>query len=316
MLSVEDLEVKIEGKKILYPTRFKVKNGDILAILGRSGSGKSTLLKAIAGLIEPSGGATFVANEMIKKPSEQLIPGHPDIKIVRQDNPLFPNISIKENIAYALRFFEKKYQNQRVEKLLKLTGLRHVANQKPRNVSEGEQQRAVIATALADEPKVLLLDEPYSNLDFENKQRLKDEIRAIITEENMACVFVTHDIDDVFGNANYLSILKSGKIVQSGKPEKVYLSPKSKYVAEITGHLNKHISEEFGFEGSNFYTRPQHIILSPNGKYQASVTESIFRGTYWELILEKNDTKFSTYQMETTEQNTLVNFDFAKISTF
>ncbi|SOE22799.1 iron(III) transport system ATP-binding protein [Spirosomataceae bacterium TFI 002] len=316
MLSVESLAVEIEGKEILKKTTLAVRNTEILAVLGRSGSGKSTLLKAIAGLIEPSNGSAIVDGERVKKPSQQLIPGHQHIKIVRQDNPLFPNISLRENIAYSLRFFEKQYQKSRVEKLLSLTSLQHVADQKPRNVSEGEQQRAVIATALADEPKVLLLDEPYSNLDFGNKKKLKEEIRNIISEENMACVFVTHDIDDVFGNADRLAILKSGKIVQIGKPENVYLSPKTKYVAEITGELNKHKASDFNLEGNFLYTRPQHLEINQNGAYKAVVKEVIFRGNFWEIKLGNSNSIFSVYQMHPLEEGAFIRFDMNRTSAF
>jgi ABC-type Fe3+/spermidine/putrescine transport system ATPase subunit len=309
MLSVKGLAVSIDQKLILKRTNLEVANGEVLAILGRSGSGKSTLLKAIAGLLEPQNGTIFVDKERVKKPSEQLIAGHKSIKIVRQDNPLFPNISLAENIAYPLRFFQKPYQEARVKKLLKLTGLSKIANQKPKNVSEGEQQRAVIAAALADEPKVLLLDEPFSNLDFANKQRLKNEIREIISSENMACIFVTHDISDVFGNADRLAIIKQGKIVQIGDAQEVYIKPKSKYVAQIAGQLNKHSSFVFGQRGTFFYSRPQHIVLNENGEFIAQVVTSIFRGNFWEIILSKNGENFSSFQLNRAVDGQEINFN-------
>jgi ABC-type sulfate/molybdate transport systems ATPase subunit len=146
--------------------------------------------------------------------------------------------------------------------------------------------------------------------------KLKEEIRNILSEENMACIFVTHDIDDVFGNADKLAVLKTGKIVQIGKPQNVYLTPRSKYVAEITGQINRHPAGDFGIVGTFFYTRPQHLKIHTYGAFTAKVVEVIYRGIFWEIILEKNGVIFSVYQMEPVEIGSLVKFDIQRYSSF
>ena len=163
LLKVSELNKFFDNQAVVNGISFSLEEGRILSILGESGSGKTTLLHLIAGLYEPDSGVLLLDNKRITPPSEKLIAGHPDIKLVRQDYGLFPNISIRANIAYELRYYEESYKQQRVDKLLSVSGLIHVQHHLPRQVSGGEQQRAVIVKAIAEEPKLLLLDEPFSH---------------------------------------------------------------------------------------------------------------------------------------------------------
>ncbi|UBM60152.1 ABC transporter ATP-binding protein [Marinilongibacter aquaticus] len=302
ILSVENLSFSLEERPLIQKLSVELKKHEILAFLGQSGSGKSTLLKLIAGLLEPESGELTIEGERITPPSEKLIPGHDKIKIVRQDNPLFPNISLRENIAYELRFYNKEYRTARVERLLELTRLTDVADHLPRFSSEGEQQRAAIARALADEPALLLLDEPFSNLDYTNKQRLKQEVQQIVHEEDMACIFVTHDIYDVFGLASNLAILRAGEITQFGEPLHVYAKPNSEYEAGLTGAYNcfgavwakAHLGLKV--KGKSVVVRPENITLG--GKVEAEIKAVTKRGFYTELVLEKAGMHFSVFTMQ------------------
>ncbi len=315
ILEVEKLNFSLEGKRIISNISLEVESHKILGLLGESGSGKSTLLKLIAGFLNPDSGKLEVEGQPIDPPSEKLIPGHPKIKMVRQDNPLFPNISLRENIAYELRFFNKDYQNERVNKLLKLTRLDKVAEQLPRHSSEGEQQRTAIARALADEPSLLLLDEPFSNLDYKNKNRLKKEIRDIISEEEIACIFVTHDISDVFGVADELSILKKGKISQNGRPLTVYKEPKTEYEAGLTGDytiVSKIDAKRFlgmKVKTNKILIRPENIELSPKGKVEAEVISLLNRGYINECTLQIEELKLKVFTMEDLSLGQKVNID-------
>ncbi len=289
-LEVKNLNYAIGGRQILNNLSLNVFPNHVLAILGRSGSGKSTLLKIIAGLLQPESGLVKLDDEKVKMPNEQLIAGHPKIKIVRQDNPLFPNISLKENIEYELRFYDEKYRDQRVGYLIKISGLEKVAGQLPREVSEGEQQRAVIAKSLADEPKLLLLDEPFSNLDAGNKARLKAEIQSVIVAENMSCIFVTHDVNDVFGMADSLAILKEGKIIRNGDPKELFQFPASEYEAGLMGAYNKLTREEMinlypRFKGSKkkYIFKPELIKISESGLLNGEVISCNFKGFFYEI---------------------------------
>lgn len=318
VLEVQNLNFSIEEKQIVSNVSLSIKKHQILALLGQSGSGKSTILKLIGGLLEPDSGKLLIDTERITPPSEKLIAGHPKIKIVRQDNPLFPNISLRENIEYELRFFNEEYTAERVEKLLKVTGLKKAENQLPRYSSEGEQQRTAIARALADEPSLLLLDEPFSNLDYKNKSTLKEEVKELVAEENMACIFVTHDISDVFGTADTLAVLKKGEITQIDEPLKVYNYPKSTYEASISGEYNlvsqKTASQIFELQSksSKLIIRPEAIKINSSGKYQAKIVAIIERGVYTEIALKLEDEVLKCFSMNSYEMGEIVHFDILR----
>lgn len=317
VLEVHKLNFSIEDKKIVNNVSLSLKKHEILALLGQSGSGKSTILKLLAGLLEPSSGKLLIDGERIVPPSEKLIPGHAKIKIVRQDNPLFPNISLRENIEYELRFFNEEYRTERVEKLLKVTGLKRAEHQLPRHSSEGEQQRAAIARALADEPSLLLLDEPFSNLDYKNKSTLKEEVKQLVAEENMACIFVTHDISDVFGTADELAILKKGSITQVNEPLSVYNYPKSTYEASISGEFNllkqNAASQLFKIETKKrrLIIRPEAINIDSKGEFRAEVSKTIERGPYKELVLKVGSEFLKCFTMKSYPVGSKVKFSIS-----
>lgn len=292
ILKVDKLYYSIDTKKVIRNVSFDLGSEQILAVLGESGSGKSTLLKLIAGFLDPEKGKLLIEGEPIPSPTEKLIPGHPRIKMVRQDNPLFPNHSLRENIDYELRKYNSEYREERVKHLLKLTGLEKVADQLPRQSSEGEQQRASIARALADEPALLLLDEPFSNLDYSRKKELKTAIKDIVREEKMACIFVTHDISDVFGTAGRLAILKKGKISQMGEPVEIYRKPHSLYEAGLTGEFNiikAELAEKIlgiKAKSSKVLIRPEDIKITADEGFKATIDQIIDYGIYRQLYLK------------------------------
>jgi ABC-type Fe3+/spermidine/putrescine transport system ATPase subunit len=305
----------IEAKKIFfsYQNSFSlnnisilIKKGEILGLIGKSGSGKSTLLKILGGFIEPTKGIVLLENKPILLPSERLIKGEPGIKTVTQDNTLFPNISVFENIAYELRFFKKSYIEKRVNYLLKLLKIFEIRYKLPKELSGGEIQRTLIARALADEPKVLLLDEPFSNLDTINKRNIVKDLKNFISKENIACLFVSHDISDVLGNVDALAIINGGKLIQTGTPEFIYKKPQNKYVAELTGD---------GFyikidDSNKIFIRPENIILNDQGKNSSKIFETKFRGFYYENYINFNNQELFFRSFEKFELGSFINFDF------
>lgn len=322
LLKINNLHKSFAEVKAVNDISITLEKGKVLAILGESGSGKTTLLHLIAALCEPDSGTLMLDKERITPPSEKLIAGHPDIKLVRQDYGLFPNMSIRANIAYQLRYYEEKYRNERIDKLLYISGLAHVQHHLPRQVSGGEQQRATIVKAIAEEPKLLLLDEPFSHLDAVNKRRLKNEVLDLIKAEEVSCIFVTHDVADAYGMADELLIMQNGNALQIGSPEKIYRNPINQYVAEITGEVS--ISPEFRVESSEFKTtqfinsnhtnnlyefdkilrtrhrtadrsefgtflRPSQIRFSEKSKVKAIIQSVKFLGAYYEVVLKVED---------------------------
>lgn len=286
----------IEAKKIFfsYQNSFSLKNislkvqkGQILGIIGQSGSGKSTLLKLLGGHLDLQNGEIYIEDSLLVPPSKKLISGDVRIKTVTQQNTLFPNITIEENIAYELRLFKKDFQKKRVEKLTKLLNIFHLKSNYPRELSGGEIQRVMIAKAIADEPKVLLLDEPFSNLDSIIKKKVLFELKKVVTEEQISCVFVTHEIGDAFGLVDELLILKNGKNIQKGTSEDIYFYPKNKYVALLVGdvffstnHFNSQNLKD------NWFIRPENIVLNESGEYKGKVVRNVFKGSYYEVFFE------------------------------
>lgn len=300
MLKAENLSYKFSDKFSLKNISLEVMKGEVLGIIGLSGSGKTTLLHLLAGLKEPKTGAVFINGEKVRPPSQKLVPGHEKIKLVTQQNTLFPHISIHENIAYPLRYYEKDYQSQRVDKLAEYLGIKPLLKDKPAELSGGEVQRAMIAQAIADEPLALLLDEPVANLDRINKKRAIKSVLEVVKKEDIACIMVTHDIYDAFGVADKIIIMKDGYIHQSGTPEEIYFSPKSMYVAKMTGEINN-------INGKLF--RPENVEINSKGSYEAEVIESVFQGAYFENTLSSDKQRFIIFSGHRLSQGEIIRFN-------
>jgi iron(III) transport system ATP-binding protein len=291
-LKISQLHKSFGEIKAVHDISFTLERGKILAILGESGSGKTTLLHLIAGLYEPDSGMLSLGNKRIAPPSEKLIAGHPDIKLVRQDYGLFPNISVRENIAYELRYYEQSYCKERIDKLLLISGLDRIQHHLPRQISGGEQQRTSIVKAIAEEPKLLLLDEPFSHLDAVNKRHLKNEILRLIKTEAISCIFVTHDVADAYEIADELLIMQNGNALQTGSPEEIYRNPINQYVAEITGEINPVNPVSVGF------CRPEQLRISKKSKIKAVVQSMIFLGAYYEITLKIDNTTLKMFSFD------------------
>lgn len=216
---------------------FSLQAGEILSLVGESGSGKTTLLRMMACLIEPDAGSIELAGKNLSFFAQYLVKGHPDIRLVAQDFQLFPNISLRENIAYALRNAESTYQSERTDELLTLCGLTSIQHRLPKEVSGGEKQRTAIARALADEPLLLLLDEPFSQLDTLNKQNLKEFLLKLNVAEQTTILFVTHDLLDAFTLANRVGVMQHGNLVQMATPQEILQNPHTSYVKSIMDSL-------------------------------------------------------------------------------
>ncbi|WP_461108983.1 ABC transporter ATP-binding protein [Spirosoma koreense] len=293
MLSASKVSKSYTDVAAVRNVSLTLESGRIMALVGASGSGKSTLLHLLAGLADADAGEIRLNNKRLPGPSEVLVPGHDDIRLVHQEYQLMPNVSVRENIAYALRFFEKAYREFRVDELLKLCRLTHVQDRIPRQVSGGEKQRTAIARAIADKPAVLLLDEPFSHLDLPNRLIVRDLLFDLVRHEQTSCLFVTHDATDALSIADTLGILCDGKLIQEGNPVEVYRYPRTAYAARMTGPVNLFKAKQLAVFGlADAYQpdellclRPEQIQWSDTG-ISGVVRAVYFKGSHYEIDLD------------------------------
>ena len=278
MLEVHHLHKKYPGEHYgaVVDVSFELSKGEILAVVGRSGSGKSSLLRMLAGLMKPDSGEILFNNEPLKNPEEQLVAGHDQIKMVFQDFQVKANMTVVENIRYKLLHFNKEYQKERCEELLELCGLVSLADKKPHELSGGQQQRLSLARALADDPELLLMDEPFSNLDPLIKEDLMLELVQIVKSENLSLILVSHDVRDAMLIADQIAFIEQGTILQLDTPTEIYNRPKTLEVAQFFGRVN-----ELKFKQKQIFVRAEHLKegLLENS-FNLKVIQSIFMGAY------------------------------------
>lgn len=217
---------------------FSLKKGEILALVGESGSGKTTLLRLIAGLEHPDDGEIKLNGKTIVKGRKSLPTNKRKTGMVFQDYALFPHLTIYENVAFGLNGLKKKEAEQRVLETIELTGLKENIKKYPHQLSGGQQQRVALARALAPRPELLLLDEPFSNLDTILRDQVREEVRQIIKSMGITAILVTHDTRDAFSTADKIAVMLGGKLLQIDTPDTLYNDPNSAYVAELFGKSN------------------------------------------------------------------------------
>lgn len=247
MLKLEKITKSYQDNIVVNHVSIEVQSGEILAIVGESGSGKTTLLNIISGNIMPDFGVLSINNQEIDLYFNRLIKELPNIKLVPQDYRLKPEHKIWENIDLALTEYSTEYRRERVAELLALCGITAIKDKKPREVSGGEKQRTAIARAIAEEPLVLLLDEPFSNLDSINKTHLRAKIVEIIKQESIACLLVTHDLLDAFLVADRIAIMRKGEILKIDSPKNILESIDNEYVRTFVQSAIQPI-KEFGLK--------------------------------------------------------------------
>lgn len=198
-VSVKNLSFKYDNSKDLVIKDFslQVEEGEIVAILGPSGGGKSTVLRLIAGLEEPVSGEIIIKDKIVVDENKFLPPEEREVGMVFQDYALFPHLTVYDNIRFGLHKLSKNEQKKRVHDVLRLVNLEEYEKRYPYELSGGQQQRVALARALAPKPSILLMDEPFSNLDGHLRGKIREELKEIIKNEKTTCIFVTHDREDV-----------------------------------------------------------------------------------------------------------------------
>jgi iron(III) transport system ATP-binding protein len=214
----------------------EVKRGEILALLGPSGCGKTTTLRLIAGFESPDSGTVKVGGRTVAGPSVNRPPERRRVGMVFQDYALFPHLSVEQNVAYGLKNYKKR--KGRVAEVLALAHLDGLGDRMPHELSGGQQQRVALARALAPEPAVVLMDEPFSNLDAGLRARVRSEIREILREARVTSIFVTHDQEEALSLADEVAVIMVGTVCQTAPPENLYHRPASREVASFVGEAN------------------------------------------------------------------------------
>lgn len=216
----------------------RVEKGEILALVGRSGSGKTTLLRLASGLEAPDSGEILIDDEVVAGAADWQPPEARGVGFVFQDGALFPHMTAAENIRYGLGEVPREKREVIIDNMLAMVGMRGFYSRYPHELSGGERQRLAVVRALAPEPKVVLMDEPFSNLDQALRRSLRDEIRRILRELRSTAILVSHDTDDALAIGDRVAVLKEGEIEQIGAPNEIYHKPVSGYSARLFGPAN------------------------------------------------------------------------------
>jgi len=245
---------------------FQAQKSELLALVGESGSGKTTLLRLIAGFEDPDEGQLFIGEQEVATRKKSIAPEKRSVGMVFQNYALFPHLTVRENIAYGLHHLSNKGREQRVDEVMDLVNLQQYGKKYPYEISGGQQQRTALARALAPKPSIVLLDEPFSNLDDIMKDQVREDVREIVKQTNTTAVFVTHDTKDALSTADRIGVLKGGKIQQFGTPATVYHHPVNEYVGGFLGNINvldaTVTDEGYRVKDCLIHTNPTHELGS------------------------------------------------------
>ncbi|MCJ0699976.1 ABC transporter ATP-binding protein [Frigoribacterium faeni] len=236
-----------------------ISEGRLTTLLGPSGCGKTTSLRMLAGYSAPTSGTIRIGGvDSTRTPPEKR-----DLGMVFQSYALFPHLSVAENVGYGLKLrgVDTAERRRRVMETLDLVGLAHLAGSKPKKLSGGQQQRVALARAIAIRPKLLLLDEPLSNLDARLRVQMRAEIRRIQGETGLTVVLVTHDQDEALEMSDDMVLMRAGRIMQQGAPQQVFPNPANRFVAEFLGYENFVTAAD----GTSLAVRPEHLAVTPGG---------------------------------------------------
>lgn len=285
MLVINDIQLRFD-REILSKISLSIHAGEIVGIVGASGGGKSSLLKIIAGLLDPSSGEVLLNGQIVKGPSQKLVPGHEAIQLVNQDFGLDIYHTVLENVQQKILYLPTDVRNVFSDELLDLVELTHLKSQKAISLSGGEQQRLAIARALAVEPDVLLLDEPFAHLDAHLKQKIGNYIQSLSKIRKMTCILVSHEGQDVLEWSKKIYFIEKGEVKRVDTPYNFYNFPSSLYEARFFGQIN-----ELKILGVSVLFRPHQFIKKTKDGIEVIVISCRFAGIYWihEAVTSKKE---------------------------
>jgi iron(III) transport system ATP-binding protein len=238
VLELDSVSKSYGPERVIEDLALSVYEGEILTLLGPSGCGKTTTLRLVAGLERPNGGEVSLNGATVSGPGRFVAPEDRGIGVVFQEFALFPHLTAAENVAFGIDDWDADAREDRVDELLDLVGLETQRDSYPDELSGGQQQRVALARSLAPEPEVLLLDEPFSNLDVDLRVKMREEVRRILKETGVTAVSVTHDQEEALSISDRVAVMNDGRIEQIGDPEQVFQQPESRFVAGFLGHAS------------------------------------------------------------------------------
>ncbi|MDR2205141.1 MAG: ABC transporter ATP-binding protein [Flavobacteriaceae bacterium] len=273
------------AKPLFRNLNLKVEKGKIIALAGESGCGKSTLLNLIYGLLNWDSGEIIFDGKKLSGAKGNIVPGENEMKLVAQNYDLMPYSTVYDNVGKYISNIDLEKKREKVSELLKVVEMQDYANVLPKNLSGGQQQRVAIARALSVMPKLLLLDEPFSNIDFSRKIKLREKLFNYVEKENLSLIISTHDIPEIMPWLDQIILLQDGKLIQSDSPKETYKNPYNEYVAKLFGEVNVFSDEErTALKLSKNFYYPDEILISETG-FKAQVLESRFAGNhYWNKL--------------------------------
>ena len=302
-LQLKNLYKKYQDNTVVSNFNIDVEKGELISILGPSGCGKTTTLRMIAGFITPTSGDIFLSGEKITDYPPETRP----VSTVFQNYALFPHLTVYENIEYGLRYplkvgkkLNKKEKKERTQKMISLVNLKGLENRRIDQLSGGQQQRVALARSLVLEPKVLLLDEPLSNIDTKLRETVRNEIRKIQKELGITMIFVTHDQEEAMSISDRIIVMNEGNIEQIGTPREIYTFPETVFVAEFIGKAN--IME---INKKSFIVRPENVNISYNEKDNEKINNSrekdVISGE-GKIIGKEYQGSLTSYEIEVTDE--------------
>ena len=294
--------------KLFHNFNLKVEEGKIIALAGESGCGKSTLLNLIYGLLQWEKGEIIFNGKPILGPKKNLVPGEDFMKLVAQNYDLMPYSTVADNVGKFISNINLDEKKERVDELLKVVGLLDYRDTLPKYLSGGQQQRVSIARALSVMPKLLLLDEPFSNIDFSRKLELRERLFNYVKEKKISLIISTHEIQEVMPWLDQLIVLQEGRLIQNDNAESTYKEPYNQYVAQLFGEVNVFSDEEkLNFQLSKNFYYPNEIILSEMGE-EAEVLESRFAGSYYWNKISLDGKNLIVYTSDKIMGKVFINF--------